>query len=89
MEEVAHSEAESSTRNLQMGTIDSFNIDYMRTGGTAGGQPKTTRDFFTRRSDGSVLPKIQHTTIYSKAPPKGRERLKEGNDILREMRKKF
>jgi hypothetical protein len=69
-----------SEANLQgeekIGSIDTFNLEYLRTGGTI--HASTSKDFFRQRSD-NELPRITHTTLYSKVLPKGRERIKEAN----------
>ena len=56
---------------------------------TGGNLPSNTSKQFYQRGAKNQLPKIAHTTMYSNTKPKGREKLKDGKDILREMRKKF
>ena len=71
---------------LQLDSIDKFNMNYMNTGGTM--KSNTSRQFYSKGKK-SQLPKIAHTTLYSHTKPKGREKIKEANEIFREMRKKF
>jgi hypothetical protein len=49
-------------------------------------QSQTSRDFHSKKGS---LPKIAHTTLYTHTKPKGRERIKDAGEIMREMRKRF
>jgi hypothetical protein len=51
-------------------------------------QSNTSREFYSKSFKGE-LPKIAHTTLSSHTKPKGRERIKDSGEILREMRKRF
>ena len=89
MEEPVKEKSESGSivdSELKLDSIDRFNLKYITTGGSL--QSSTSKEFFGRPGK-EELPKIAHTTLSSHTKPKGRERIKEAGEIMREMRKRF
>ena len=59
-------------------------MNYIKSGGSS-----NTKAAIEYSSGKDSLPKIAHTTAYNHIKPKGREKVKDSNEIFREMRKRF
>ena len=73
---------------VSLGYTDVFNLNYLKSGGSL----KIDSEKKTLASSGrssNFLPKIKHTSSMSNYPPKEREKIKDGQKLIHELRKRF